>query len=417
MRSLDCFKGILKDRDPSNLSVENINAELMDRNWSGVIFLAILLVIGVFGNVTVLLTYGLKFKRGTNYRFYVLFLALLDTGNCIIGIPWCLVYMLRPLTFPSDVFCRGGLFVSFVLSVTGAGGLVLIAFDRYRKICCPLKKQINIKNAKRSVVVIIVISILSTWFTPFLYELNKLPLSSSGEKGYKCYLATNPIANFLSKGFYIILAMMFLTISATLTILYYFIMRKVQTHSKSFNQKSKSNNNDTFGRRTSNLHTRKTTLTFLMITTVYILTTLPHIVGGLVFHFDEYLECRMSSTTHNVFYFFYWTVYINNVANPFIYGLSDERFRGIIRYVITYAVFAPFKASKKRLPSASFSVSIDNNDQKIQIEAKDDINNKTADAISVVSEEFANKLNGDDIDSIRETNTEQVTKQIHSSKG
>lgn len=407
MRSLDCFKGILKDRDPSNLSVENINAELLDRNWSGVIFLTILLVIGVCGNVTVLLTYGLKFKRGTNYRFYVLFLAMLDTGNCIIGIPWCLVYMLRPLTFPSDVFCRGGLFVSFVLSVTGAGGLVLIAFDRYRKICCPLKKQINIKNAKRSVLVIIVISVLSTWFTPFLYELNKLPLSATGENGYKCFLATNSIANSLSKGFYIILAMVFLTISTTLTILYYFIMKKVKTHSKSFyNKKSKSNNNDTFGRRTSNLHTRKTTLTFCMITTVYILTTLPHIVGGLVFHFDEYLECRMSSITHNVFYFFYWTVYINNVANPFIYGLSDERFRGIIRYVITYAVLSPFKASKKRLPSASFSVSIDNNDQKNKIEAENDIHNKNADAICVVSKEFAIKTNGDDVDNVCKANTE-----------
>lgn len=186
MKSLDCYREIFKDRYPQNLSVEIINAELVHRNMLGVIFLVILLVIGVFGNVVVIILYSAKFKQGTNYRFYVLFLAVLDTGNCVLGIPWVIVYLLHPVTFPSDILCRGGLFVTFTFGMTGSYSLSLIAFDRYRKTCCPLKKQLNHKNAKYSAFAIVATVLLASWSVPFLYENNQLHLSSSNATGYKC---------------------------------------------------------------------------------------------------------------------------------------------------------------------------------------------------------------------------------------
>lgn len=226
MKSLDCYSEIFKDRYPQNLSVEIINAELVHRNMLGVIFLVILLVIGVFGNVVVIILYSAKFKQGTNYRFYVLFLAVLDTGNCVLGIPWVIVYLLHPVTFPSDILCRGGLFVTFTLGMTGSCSLSLIAFDRYRKICCPLKKQLNHKNAKYSAFAIVAAVLLASWCVPFLYENNQLHLSSSNETGYKCYLATNSIANRIAKGYYFILGFAFIMVSIFLTVSYYFIMKK-----------------------------------------------------------------------------------------------------------------------------------------------------------------------------------------------
>lgn len=376
MKSLDCYSEIFKDRYPQNLSVEIINAELVHRNMLGVIFLVILLVIGVFGNVVVIILYSAKFKRGTNYRFYVLFLAVLDTGNCVLGIPWVIVYLLHPVTFPSDILCRGGLFVTFTLGMTGSCSLSLIAFDRYRKICCPLKKQLNHKNAKYSAFAIVAAVLLASWCVPFLYENNQLHLSSSNETGYKCYLATNSIANRIAKGYYFILGSAFIMVSIFLTVSYYFIMKKVRFHSKSF-QLPKTSHSSCIGRRNSNIHTRKTTITFFIITTVFILTTLPHIITGLVFHFDEDLECTMNFTAHSLFNFFYWTVYINNVANPFIYGLSDERFRGILWRMFTFIFLSPFKTVKKSLPSAASS--------------SDSVDEKNAVSISVVSENYASK--------------------------
>lgn len=376
MKSLDCYSEIFQDRYPQNLSVEIINAELVHRNLPGIIFLVILLVIGVFGNVVVIIAYSAKFKRGTNYRFYVLFLAVLDTGNCVVGIPWCIVYLLHPVTFPSDILCRGGLFVTLTLGMTGSCSLSLIAFDRYRKICCPLKKQLNHKDAKHSAFAIVAAVLLASWFIPFLYENNQLHLSSSNETGYKCYLATNSIANRIAKGYYYILGFAFIMVSICLTVSYYFIMKKVKFHSKSF-QLPKTSHSSCIGRRNSNIQTRKTTITFFIITTVFILTTMPHIITGLVFHFDEDLECTMNSTGHSIFYFFYWTIYINNVANPFIYGLSDERFRGILRRVFTFILLSPFKTVKNSLPFA--------------VSSSDSVDEKNEVAISVVSEDYANK--------------------------
>lgn len=85
----------------------------------------------------------------------------------------------------------------------------------------------------------------------------------------------------------------------------------------------------------------------------------------------------MNSTAHSLFNFFYWTVYINNVANPFIYGLSDERFRGILWRMFTFIFLSPFKTVKKSLPSAASS--------------SDSVDEKNAVSISVVSENYASK--------------------------
>lgn len=392
MKSLDCYSEIFQDRYPQNLSVEIINAELVHRNLPGIIFLVILLVIGVFGNVVVIIAYSAKFKRGTNYRFYVLFLAVLDTGNCVVGIPWCIVYLLHPVTFPSDILCRGGLFVTLTLGMTGSCSLSLIAFDRYRKICCPLKKQLNHKDAKHSAFAIVAAVLLASWFIPFLYENNQLHLSSSNETGYKCYLAKNSIANRIAKGYYYILGFAFIMVSICLTVSYYFIMKKVKFHSKSF-QLPKTSHSSCIGRRNSNIQTRKTTITFFIITTVFILTTMPHIITGLVFHFDEDLECTMNSTGHSIFYFFYWTIYINNVANPFIYGLSDERFRGILRRVFTFIFLSPFKTVKNSLPSAVSSS--EKNEVAISVVSEDYANKE---AINVVSENCDQKSTETDID-------------------
>lgn len=358
MKSLDCFKNLLQENEILNVSIEVINSKLVERSLPGIVLLSSLLVIGIFGNGIVIVAYGARFRRGTNYRFYVLCLAILDIGNCAIGIPWCLVYLLKPVTFTEDILCRGGLFVSFFLSMIGSCCLVLIAFDRYRKICLPLKKQINHQNAKFSVLAILLISVLSTWFTPFLYEVNRLPLSSSNVTGYKCYLAKNPIANTIAKGYYFVLAFAFTVFSTTLTVLYYLIMKKVHIHFEIFRPRSFKKGSD--DEKISNQHTRKTSRTFFLITAVYILTTLPHIVAGLVFHFVEDLECTMGPMTHGVFNFFYWIVYVNNVANPFIYGFSDDRFRRILTQTLTLAFLRTPKSLKKGKSSGSVSVSIEN---------------------------------------------------------
>lgn len=120
--------------------VEIINVELVYRNMFGVVFLVILLVIGVFGNVVVIILYSVKFKWGINYWFYVLFLVVLDIGNCVFGIFWVIVYLLYLVMFLFDIFCCGGLFVIFIFGMIGFCSLSFIVFDRYCKICCLLKK-------------------------------------------------------------------------------------------------------------------------------------------------------------------------------------------------------------------------------------------------------------------------------------
>ena len=316
----------LTERDwPANTTLTDVNNEMVKRNLPGIVFVTVQMFLGLLGNSVVIVAYWWKFKR-SNYRVYVLFLAFLDLMNCVLTMPFVILYLVYPKNFPSDFICRAGHFVGFFGGCASPFVLVLIAVDRYRRICRPFKKQITERQTRISCFVILLFTAMFTWFTPLFYRNERVYTGINDIYAVRCFRSKNPLFYSLSQWYYIILTSLFVGVTVLLFILYYKIMKTVHERSRCF-----SNNKSALGGTTKSIQTKKTTVTFMIITIVYVLSTLIHDSLAMVLHVREDLECLMSFEGGTVFYTFFWTVFLNNVSNPVIYGLSDDRFCSLIR--------------------------------------------------------------------------------------
>ncbi|KAK3085668.1 hypothetical protein FSP39_006914 [Pinctada imbricata] len=105
------------------------------------IYLSILCIIGIFGNFHVLILY-IKRYAGSNHHIFILILAGVDFVACSVCLPYEIADIYKSFSFTNDGLCK---FFRFMIHFTSLGSgfmLVLIAFERYRKLCTPFGRQI-----------------------------------------------------------------------------------------------------------------------------------------------------------------------------------------------------------------------------------------------------------------------------------
>ncbi|XP_056018255.1 neuropeptide FF receptor 2-like [Ostrea edulis] len=323
---LFCPRWLREQSWPNSTTIEDINAKFRRRNIPGIYFISLQMLLGLIGNLLVIVVYFTRFKT-SNYRVFVLFLAFLDLINCVLVMPFGILYLYYPINFPSNLICKAGHFVGFFGGVASPFMLVVIAIDRFRKVCKPLKWQITEKQAKISCIVIVFMTLSVTWFTPWFYGNITVKTDIHGINGTRCFRVENQFFASLSKWYYSVLMSMFIVVTIFLSVLYYFIMKRVHVHSKYFSRRHKGS----MGSCNKHLQTRKSTVTFMIITVVYVISTLTHDALAMILHVKADLECDLTFTTGTIYYTFFWTVFLNNVSNPFIYGLSDDRFSSLIK--------------------------------------------------------------------------------------
>ena len=111
--------------------LEELNIQSAKQYRGGFIFVSILMVIGIIGNVHVLYVYAFRIKNASNHRTFILMLGLVDFITCIIGMPFILVDLRRPLTFTMVYACKVLRFVNYFNSFSSITLLLVIAVDRY----------------------------------------------------------------------------------------------------------------------------------------------------------------------------------------------------------------------------------------------------------------------------------------------
>lgn len=357
--SLNCTDWLEIENSNRSYSAADFSHQVNKRNVAAVVFVGLMIAVGLVGNILVIIVFTLKYKKST-YRVYVLCLAFLDTLNCCFTLPFVVTYILFSQNFPSGALCKIGHFVGFYIGLASPFTLILIAFDRYRNICQPLCLQISEKKAKVYCVIVNIASLAMSWHVPVIYGNTEYQVPNTHLIVTRCYKEDNSIAQKITWWQYIILTAILVIVAVLLAVIYFIIMIRVQHKSKYFTQlqtakgraKSSTGNgrvsSNTSGSRNSDvsrtssnfsngdgtgayvsksIQTRKTTLTFFIITTVYVLSSVIHHALAIVLHVVPNLECRMTFIQGTVFWTFFWTIFINNIANPFIYGLSDNRFR------------------------------------------------------------------------------------------
>ena len=99
-------------------------------------------VVGAVGNILIILVYSRQYDR-SNFRYFVLFLAFNDLTSCLTAIPAEVFTQLNWYKLKYSWLCKSKAYFNLLTSWNSASILLLFCFDRFRKICFPLKLQIR----------------------------------------------------------------------------------------------------------------------------------------------------------------------------------------------------------------------------------------------------------------------------------
>ncbi|KAH3733484.1 hypothetical protein DPMN_039912 [Dreissena polymorpha] len=96
------------------------------------------------GNVLVLIVFSLgRVYRGNNFRVIVIILAVIDLICCALILPSEIAKHRNYFNFTSVGLGRAKVFITMWGALSCSLALLVVSVDRYRRACCPLKRQIS----------------------------------------------------------------------------------------------------------------------------------------------------------------------------------------------------------------------------------------------------------------------------------
>ncbi|CAC5396151.1 unnamed protein product [Mytilus coruscus] len=101
------------------------------------VVLSLYLILGTIGNITVILVYVFKMKVKRDDRFFIPMLASVDFIACLIGASYAFAWNILPVNFKNEFACVALSFVSQGVTIVSASLLIIIAVQRYLKVCKP----------------------------------------------------------------------------------------------------------------------------------------------------------------------------------------------------------------------------------------------------------------------------------------
>ena len=315
-----------------NATIEEVNQALLQRYIGGIILLSIVILVGLVGNIHVLIVYVKKFKH-SNYRMYVIWLAMLDLFNCTVVAPLVIAYHVQSVVYPSTEYCKFFRFVLYVISIASTSSLIVIAVDRYRKICYPLGWQFTSKHAKLLCSASLALAIFLSWPAPVLYGRAESDTGVPHLKGQgrRCF-TENKNLNMYQFLFNIILNIYFFAVAIILIIVYIRISRHIKSHNM-FRESIRrmSIRSDEELKTSTGARAQKSTYTLCVVTMAYICCAVPHHILAYPIFLVRGFDCKMTLLQSRLYYTFIWSYFVQSMVNPFIYAIKDDKFRKLVK--------------------------------------------------------------------------------------
>lgn len=135
------------------------NAEFSARVLSVSIVFGLTACLGLIANLLVIYIYGVKYKR-CNFKYFLLVMGIIGLVQCTIMLPTQVAEMHYWFVFPTSWLCRVSAYVFGYTVIDCYFVLLLIALDRFRKVCRPYDWQIQPHTAKNLCVIVSVASLI-----------------------------------------------------------------------------------------------------------------------------------------------------------------------------------------------------------------------------------------------------------------
>ena len=126
----------------TSLSSNKLNAELLVSLLPVTIFIGLEALLGLIGNTLILCVYT-KLYLHCNFRYFVLSLAIYDITSCVTTLPGEMFSEFNWYNYKYDWHCKLKSYFNVFTVWGSAFTLLLLGYDRYRKICQPLNWQIR----------------------------------------------------------------------------------------------------------------------------------------------------------------------------------------------------------------------------------------------------------------------------------
>lgn len=148
-------------RNSSNLLSE-LNLVSTYKHIPIAVYLGLIGVIGLIGNSVVCYIYGTVYTQ-SNSRIFLICMATIDLGTCIVDIPLEIVNVLNQYEFNKPLLCKFSRTGNALTTFYSSGILLSIATDRYLKICRPHGFQISNTTGKRLCLSLFFATVGITW--------------------------------------------------------------------------------------------------------------------------------------------------------------------------------------------------------------------------------------------------------------
>ena len=190
------------------------------------VFVIIMMVLGIVGNVLVIYVYRKCFRK-TSSNYFIVSMAIFDLLACVIGMPTELYDLRNSYTFYSSVACKIFRYTSSVSVYGSVIILIEIAVDRYFKICHPLM-IIEIVKIKIVCVAAGVVAVLISIPAFVLFGISKSPTPDPLIHGHDCSIEEQYRKGTFAKIYYYMLGIVFVITLVLLAALYFRIWIEIR---------------------------------------------------------------------------------------------------------------------------------------------------------------------------------------------
>ena len=307
----------------STITIKDLDDEKFRKLLAPIVFLVITLIIGIPGNLTVLIIYYKKYSKSV-YRTIVWNLAVADQIFCTIGIPFNIARIVHYYSFEGEWACVVFVVMLYFLLLYSTHLLVLLSIHRFWNICFPLRQQISLDNVNYWIIACFSISFILS--APH-FALSKYEEINVGYNltGYSCAISQSNPTIYSTAFSYGYLAL-FILYTVVLICIYLLIGWKLyKQHKKRLENQITSS--------TQKAISNKMTKIAFAISMVFAVSYIPLFILQIT---TKTIEKDDVSTFQFAALRIGERLYVvNHVANPFIYGIFDKRFKKHFKELVT----------------------------------------------------------------------------------
>ncbi|XP_014790998.1 neuropeptide Y receptor type 6 [Octopus bimaculoides] len=266
----------------------------------------VFLSVGLIGNIFVIYIYARQSQK-SNVDTFILVLAVNDLIGCIFGMPLEMAELYPAIQ--SDGLCKLYKFIVFINSLMSSMILLVIAVERYRKICCPHGKQMTLKLRRILIFLTTVISVALV--LPVLFHFDGVPFIHEN----KIYVICGCDLRRSSLWFYALAALIInIMLFLSMTVLYILVQKTIAQRSRK-RQRGKAASQA----RTNQSHTN---IVLILISILLFISFSPTLI-----FFVMYPYFKDSNSLQICKVVLYRTWILNSSLNPMVYGFCNKIFR------------------------------------------------------------------------------------------